>query len=215
MPGLKQTAARSVAGAVKRRLLVLGREKFLEYGDQIVQETGQELLKIWFEGLAEKIAGVPAPEDKRPALERLWETATQTMKTVPFLMGPKIATDTVVAVRGSGQRAGTATGKVAKPRLLDALTPEQQAHVAAASNSEEMLARYQEILGKAHRGEISQRGDPNSSALRFSKAPSVEEHVGRVVIDLAQDERTAALGPTPTAKNPKGCPKSRNGHEKC
>lgn len=100
IPGMKQSAAHLVAGGIKRRLAALAKEKGVEYVEQIGQETGQELLQIGAEALAEWAGGVEAPQDKQGAWERVRSTISQTAASIPFLMGPKLALDARSAARG-------------------------------------------------------------------------------------------------------------------
>lgn len=107
VPGMKESAARLVAGGVKKRLASLAKEKGVEYVEQIGQETAQELLQIGSETLAEWVSGVKAPKDKASAWDRVASTITQTAASIPFLMGPKTLVDARGAVKGQVPQAET------------------------------------------------------------------------------------------------------------
>lgn len=104
IPGGSKALARTVGQAVKRRLARLARlaaETGVNYAEQIGQETGQELLAIGGEALAEWVSGVTPPDDKAGAWDRIKATILQTAASVPFLMAPRTAADVATVVRDS------------------------------------------------------------------------------------------------------------------
>lgn len=122
IPG-KRTLAKSLAGAVMKRLGRVAGETGKDYVMEIGQETSQEILQIGAEAIGEWVSGVQAPADKAPAWDRIKNTVKQTAASMPFLLGPKAATSTVQAVAGASREAAdgkAGLGSVRVPVAADA-----------------------------------------------------------------------------------------------
>lgn len=120
VPGMKQAASHAIGEGIKKRLAALGKEKLVEYGEQIGQETSQEVMQATSEALAEWKDGVTPPPEKKGIFERAWNTIVQTSAAMPFLMGPKTVTDVTGAVAGEKAIAAAAApvpGEVVPPPI--------------------------------------------------------------------------------------------------
>jgi hypothetical protein len=203
IPGLKKTAAQSIAAPLKRRLLELAKEKGADYVDNIGQETGQELLQIGAESLAGWISSIEPPKDKAAPLARILATVQQTAAAAPFLMAPKAAVDARYAIRDPGGKSQTSENATGAPNPRGTNFEER---VNLAADRIENQVEFPN--GKSERiipgpspdsqdtGAIPPQPTTTPDA-RFAKRPGLHAELGQLWQDLAQDGKTTVLGKTP------------------
>jgi hypothetical protein len=80
-----------------------------------LQEVSQEATQAASEGLAEWKDGVTPPSGKQGFVDRIWNTVKQTAASVPFLMGPKVATDVTGIIREGDTTAAPAVAPPVTP----------------------------------------------------------------------------------------------------